>query len=209
MKDKKSKAIYTYNEIRYNKGYDLSKEEFFQLAQELNLRPTLELSTETVKSFLDAVITYNNSKDIYIDEAELTNSVMKSLLCEAPVFGVTINYDALVELFKKTDVDDFIAYLKNLREAISLCMLNEIGKNRIEIEFSLNPNDETIAKKCKDFEITMNKLFEFKHSENKNYIGLDNELDIYLEKNLLNLQKNIVSGKPFEVAEKMLQKTLI
>ena len=194
---------YTYNEITYNKGYILDKEDLYRVMEDG--ATSLESSQDAVESFINCVKTYNKSNDIEINNEEFEEVCHSCLLAEGIVFGVDIDFEKLFSTYKEMRFDEFLKYLFNIREAISICMLNEIGKKRIELEYSITLNEE-VSQKLEDFKKMMEELFEFKNSENLTYKNLDACLDEYINSNLMNLQKNIISGNPMQVALDMLAK---
>lgn len=193
--------FYEFNELKYLKGYELDEEDFIKLAE--NKTSTLESGQIALESFVKCYLTYKKVNNEKIDELDFENEANKSLLAEACVFGIEIDYEKLFNRMKDLPYEEIKLYFLLLRESISLCMLNEIGKKRIEIEYSLSLN-ENIAKKLDKFRAIMEKLFLIKDSENMKYLKLDVILDRYISDNLLNLQKNIISGNPFDVASIML-----
>lgn len=194
---------YIYNEISYNKGYELEQEDIYNAMDKKTT--TLEKSQEALNSFINCIDSYNETSNIVIDKENLINVCNSCLLVEGVIFGVEIDYEKLFSTYKNMEYDEFLKYLFNIREAISLCMLNEIGKKRIELEYALTLN-ENIQKQFDNFKQVMENLFSIKNSRNKIYTNMDSFLDEYINLNLMNLQKNIISGNPLQVAQSMLKK---
>ena len=194
---------YCYNEITYNKGYELEQIDIYNAMDKKTI--SLAKSKETLESFFKCVKTHNNNSNIIIDEEKLLEICSGCLLVEGSVFGVEINYEQLFETYKDLEFEQFLNYLLNIREAISLCILNEIGKKRIELEYALTLSEDTM-KNFEEFKTIMEELFNLKNSQNKIYNNIDGYLDEYITNNLLNLQKNIISGNPLKVAKEMLEK---
>ena len=194
--------IYVYKELSYDKGYELGQEEIYNAMDKKTI--SLSKSKDTLDSFIKCVKTHNQNSNIEINEEELLEVCNGCLLIEGSVFGVEIDYEKLFETYKNLEFKDFVNHLFNLREAISICMLNEIGKKRTELEYALTLN-ETTMNNFKLFKDIMEKLFLLKNSTNNYYTNIDSLLDEYITNNLLNLQRNIISGNPLEVAQKMLE----
>lgn len=195
--------IYHYNEISYAKGYELGEEDIYNAMDKKTT--SLAKSKDALDSFINCVKVHNTVNNIEINYEEFTEVCSSCLLVEGSIFGVEIDYEELFETYKKIPLGDFLKYLYNIREAISLCMLNEIGKKRTELEYALTISTET-TERFEEFKKIMEELFEIKNSNNKTYMNIDCFLDEYINDNLLNLQKNIISGNPLQVAQDMLKK---
>lgn len=195
--------FYIYNEITYNKGYELGAEDIYNAMDRKTT--TLTKSQEALDSFINCIEKYNEISEITIDKNELKEVCNSCLLVEGCVLGVNIDYEKLFDTYKNTEYGEFLKYLYNIREAISLCILNELGKDRTELEYAISLNNN-IDEEFEEFKQIMEELFEVKNSDNKTYKNIDSYLDDYLNDNLMNLQRNIVSGNLLLVAKNMLKK---
>ena len=194
---------YNYNEISYNKGYELEDVDIYNAMDKKT--SSLTASTEALESFLNCVIYYNTVNNIVIDTEKLREVCNGCLLIEGSVFGAVIDYEKLFETYKEITFETFLNHLFNLREAISICILNELGKKRTELEYALTLSEKT-TENFELFKQTMEELFSQKCSTNRTYTNADSYLDEYINDNLMNLQRNIISGNPLHVAENMLKK---
>ena len=196
---------YIYNEISYKKGYELEDVDIYNAMDKKTV--SLVRSRDALDSFIKCIdVVCGNDGNNQTDMIENLKLVLNgSLFVEGGVFGVEIDYEKLLDTFKSMSIEDFTNYIFSVREAISLCVLNELGKKRTELEYAITLSED-VFKRFEEFKDIMEKLFSIKNSENKNYYNIDIYLDEYIKDNLMNLQRNIISGSPLKVAKDMLEK---